>query len=154
MNCDINAFIPASYIKNEYQKLDIYKRISSFTDPDDRMDMEDELTDRFGDIPKPVENLLLVSDVRAMAHRAGVTEVLVNRQEITLKMYRKAKLDPAGIPAFIDRYSANIRFRPGDPPMFYYQEKREKYADCIPMLKKAREILGEFIRLTQTEVPA
>ena len=69
-------------------------------------------------------------------------------------MYRKAKLDPAGIPAFIDRYSANIRFRPGDPPMFYYQEKREKYADCIPMLKKAREILGEFIRLTQTEVPA
>ena len=154
VNCDINAFIPASYIKNEYQKLDIYKRISSFTDPDDRMDMEDELTDRFGDIPKPVENLLLVSDVRAMAHRAGVTEVLVNRQEITLKMYRKAKLDPAGIPAFIDRYSANIRFRPGDPPMFYYQEKREKYADCIPMLKKAREILGEFIRLTQTEVPA
>ncbi|MCR5369360.1 MAG: transcription-repair coupling factor [Clostridium sp.] len=153
VNCDINAFIPSNYIRNEYQKLDIYKRISSFTDPDDRMDMEDELIDRFGEIPKPVENLLLVSDVRATAHRAGVTEVLVNRQEITLKMYRKAKIDPAGIPPFIEKYSNNIRFRPGDPPTFFYQEKREKYMDCIPMLKKARELLEEFISLTKPGQP-
>ena len=44
--------------KNEYQKLDIYKRISGIENQEEYMDMQDELIDRFGDIPKPVENLL------------------------------------------------------------------------------------------------
>ena len=55
VDCDIDAYIPASYIKNEYQKLDIYKRISGIENQEEYMDMQDELIDRFGDIPKPVE---------------------------------------------------------------------------------------------------
>ena len=53
MDCDIDAYIPAYYIKNEYQKLDIYKRISAIETEDEYMDMQDELIDRFGDIPRP-----------------------------------------------------------------------------------------------------
>lgn len=52
VECDIDAYIPAAYIKNEYQKLDIYKRISAIETEDEYMDMQDELLDRFGDIPK------------------------------------------------------------------------------------------------------
>ena len=48
MECDIDAYIPATYIKNEYQKLDIYKRISAIETEDEYMDMQDELLDRFG----------------------------------------------------------------------------------------------------------
>ncbi len=51
VECDINAYIPATYIKNEYQKLDIYKRISAIETEEEYMDMQDELMDRFGDIP-------------------------------------------------------------------------------------------------------
>ncbi len=54
--------------------------------------MQDELMDRFGDIPKPVENLLRVAGIKALAHSAYVTEVNINSQEIRLTMYQKAKL--------------------------------------------------------------
>ena len=67
VDCDIDAYIPASYIKNEYQKLDIYKRISGIENQEEYMDMQDELIDRFGDIPKPVENLLLIAQIKAMS---------------------------------------------------------------------------------------
>ena len=82
MECDIDAYIPAAYIKNEYQKLDIYKRISAIETEDEYMDMQDELLDRFGDIPKSVENLLVIARVRALAHKCYVTEVLVKEKEV------------------------------------------------------------------------
>ena len=87
MECDIDAYIPGSYIKNEYQKLDIYKRISAIETEDEYMDMQDELMDRFGDIPRSVENLLMIAGLRALARQAYVTEVVINRQEIRLSMY-------------------------------------------------------------------
>ena len=53
IDCDIDAFIPDTYIPNESQKLDVYKRISSIENEEDYSEMQDELIDRFGEIPKP-----------------------------------------------------------------------------------------------------
>ena len=147
VDCDIDAYIPASYIKNEYQKLDIYKRISGIENQEEYMDMQDELIDRFGDIPKPVENLLLVAQIKAMAHQAGVTEVNINRQEITLRMYKNAGIDTTGIPGLIDRYKGAFVFRTGEVPTFIYQDRRAKNKDCTAMIEKAEEILGELGRM-------
>lgn len=144
VDCDIDAYIPGSYIRNEYQKLDIYKRISGIENQDEYMDMQDELIDRFGDIPKPVENLLLIAALKAMAHQAGVTEVNINRQEITLKMYKNARIDTSGIPALIDRYKGALTLRTGDSPSFFYQDRKGKNKDCAAMVEKAEEILGEL----------
>ena len=58
IDVEADAFIPADYIKNEYQKLDIYKRIAAIEDENEYDDMLEELIDRFGDLPKPVMNLL------------------------------------------------------------------------------------------------
>lgn len=52
IDLDIDAFIPESYIKNEYQKLDIYKRIATIETEEEMDDMTEELIDRFGDLPK------------------------------------------------------------------------------------------------------
>ena len=48
--------------------------------------------DRFGDIPRSVDNLLAIAALKALAHRAYVTEVKINRQEIRMTMYQKARL--------------------------------------------------------------
>ena len=61
MDLNVDAFIPASYISNEYQKLDVYKRIAAIESREEMEDMVEELTDRFGDIPKKVEKLLEVA---------------------------------------------------------------------------------------------
>ena len=141
VDCDIDAFIPDGYIKNEYLKLDVYKRISAIENEEEYMDMQDELIDRFGDIPGPVENLLKVAELKAAAHRAYVTGVAVNRQEIRMELYPKAKLDVSGIPGLIGEYKNALRFVQGEKPMMFYQDKRNKNKDCGPMMEKAREIL-------------
>ena len=54
LDVNVDAYIPDSYIPNEYQKLDIYKRIAAIESEEEMEDMMEELIDRFGDIPKKV----------------------------------------------------------------------------------------------------
>ena len=151
VDCDIDAFIPDGYIKNEYLKLDVYKRISAIETDDEYMDMQDELIDRFGDIPKSVDNLLRVAELKAMAHRAYVTEVDINTQEIRIELYPKAKLDVTGIPALIAEYKTALRFAQGEKPVLFYQDKGKKHKDCEPMMEKAKELLGKLGELAESK---
>ena len=147
VECDIDAYIPSSYIKNEYQKLDIYKRISAIETEEEYMDMQDELMDRFGDIPRSVENLLKIARLRAAAHRAFVTEVFVNRQEVRLTMFASAEHKAEGIPELIGRYKGDLKLVPGETPVFHYIDRRNKNQDSLSMMEKAQELaeaLGEI----------
>lgn len=150
VECDIDAYIPVNYIKNEYQKLDIYKRISGIENDEEYMDMQDELLDRFGDMPRPVDNLLVIAALKAAAHKAYVTEVKINRQEIRLTMYQKAKLDTTGIPEIIAKHGGALKFQMTDTPYFQYIDRRNKNKDCHPMIEKAKEILEELAVLAGT----
>ncbi len=152
VDCDINAYIPSSYIRNEYQKLDIYKRISGIENEEEHMDMQDELMDRFGDLPKSVENLLLVASLKALAHRAYITEVKVNRQEVRMTMYANAKLNTAGIPELIQRYGGNLRFQTGDASYFHFVDKKNIHKDCGPMLAKTKELIDQILSLAEQGV--
>lgn len=147
VECDIDAYIPSYYIKNEYQKLDIYKRISAIETEDEYMDMQDELIDRFGDIPASVENLLKIAAVRALAHRAYVTEVLVNRQEVRLTMYQKARLQVDRIADFVTSYKGDLKLVPGEVPVFHYIDRRNKNQDSLAMLEKAKEMLAGIVEM-------
>ena len=149
VDCDIDAYIPPSYIKNEYQKLDIYKRISAIESEEEYMDMQDELIDRFGELPAPVENLLLIASVKALAHSAGVTEVNINRQEARITMFRQARIDVTGIPELISRYRGDLKLRPGDAPEFMYLDQRNKNKDCQRMIEKTQEILRGLKELSR-----
>lgn len=143
VDCDIDAYIPSSYIRNEYQKLDVYKRISSIENEEESMDMQDELIDRFGEIPKTVDNLVRVAGLRALAHQAFVTEVKINRQEIRLVMYRKAKLKTEGIPDLIAGYKGDLKFQMGEEPTFY-MVSRKKNSSTEEMMGLAEALLKEL----------
>lgn len=147
VDCEIDAYIPPNYIKNEYQKLDVYKRISGIETEDDYLDMQDELTDRFGDIPKPVDNLMRIAGLKALAHQTFVTEVNINRQEIQLTMYRKAEIQTDGIPAMIEQYKGALQFKMAEEPYFLFKDLKNKNKDCERMLDQAIKLLSELRRL-------
>ena len=120
MDLNVDAFIPASYISNEYQKLDVYKRIAAIESREEMEDMAEELTDRFGDIPKKVEKLLEVAALKAQAHQLYVTAVEQKGEVYTFIMYEKAKVHPERIPKLIEdfRGGTDIQSR-RSPAMFY-----------------------------------
>ena len=148
VDCDMDAYIPSTYIKNEYQKLDIYKRISGIETEDEYMDMQDELIDRFGDMPRSVGNLLTVAAIKAMAHKVYVTEVYVNRSESRLTMYKNAKIDTIKIPEFVKKYGGELKFVMKDGPYFLYQT-RDKNMDCETMMEKTQDILKDMLELVE-----
>ena len=84
MDLNLDAYIPDSYIPNEYQKLDIYKRIAGIENEEEMDDMLEELIDRFGDIPRKVQQLLNIAGLKALAHSAYVTSV--EQKENTLSL--------------------------------------------------------------------
>ena len=93
IDLDIDAFIPERYIKNEFQKLDVYKRIATIESEEEYDDMLEELMDRFGEPPKAVQNLLAVANLKAMAHRAWLTEIAQKGDQIRFTMFERAKAD-------------------------------------------------------------
>ena len=86
VDMDVDAFIPPEYIVNEVQKLEIYKRIASLENASECDDMRKELKDRFGIIPKSVENLIQISLIRVRAHLRYVTEIKGKMGQITFFM--------------------------------------------------------------------
>ena len=108
----LDAFIPVTYIQNEYQKLDIYKRIAGIENEEEGEEMLEELIDRFGDPPKSVTNLLMIAQLKAKAHQVYIREVMQKGNEFKLVLYERAKIDVAKIPELIDLYKTRLKFMP------------------------------------------
>lgn len=120
IDLDVDGYIPASYIKNELQKLTIYKRIAAIENDSEYEDMLDELTDRFGDPPKAVINLLRIALLKAAAHNAYITEIKGTKKQFRFDMYQKAPVDINRIPPLIEKYRGDLKFTPDANPYFTY----------------------------------
>ena len=122
--CD--AFVPAWYIKNESIKMDVYKRIAGIENLEEYEDMQDELIDRFGDIPNQVENLLKVVLLKAAAHKAYVTEISGNKSLVKLSLWDKADIDITRIPILVREYKGRLKFIPEGPGFEYSPPRTDK----------------------------
>ncbi|MEG1802717.1 MAG: transcription-repair coupling factor [Lachnospiraceae bacterium] len=142
IDLNVNAFIPVNYIPNEIQKLDIYKRIAGIETVKDEADMQDELWDRFGDIPDPVATLLTVARMKAQAHRIFFTEIAQKQEEIRFTMYEKAKADPGKIPEFIQLYNGAMKFNADlKRPCFIYNHNYNSKTAAISIVDSVQDIL-------------
>ena len=141
LDVDLDAFIPESYMENEEQKLEAYKKIALLSSEEEKMDLEDELTDRYGDLPYQVENLFQVASLRNLLHKVGVTECKIKRGEIHFLFFPKAKINTAAIPALISESQGEIRFVNGEIPKLLYKKKNLRDLPKIQeSMEKAKEI--------------
>ena len=139
IDLNMDAFIPDSYISNEFQKLDIYKRIAGIETQQDYDDMLEELLDRFGEPSRAVMNLLAIARLKAIAHQGYVTEIKQMGKEVRITLYEKAKLDPAGIPLLMQKYRRGLSFKNEQEPKFVL----EIQGKIIPALTDfARELVN------------
>ncbi|MGN0332306.1 MAG: transcription-repair coupling factor [Lachnospiraceae bacterium] len=146
IDLSVDAFIPDSYIANEYQKLDIYKRIAAIESTEEMEDMTEELIDRFGDIPKKVETLLNVAALKAEAHKLYITAVEQKGETYTFTMYEKAKVNPEKIPALIEKHKGELTFKAdAKEPCFVYRKiKKNKKEQQMSPLEVVKNVLNEI----------
>lgn len=118
IDLNMDAFIPDSYISNEFQKLDTYKRIAGIESQQDYDDMLEELLDRFGEMPRAVLNLLAIAKLKALCHQAYVTEIKQLGKVVRITLYEKARLNPSGIPELMKKYRRGLTFKAEQEPKF------------------------------------
>ena len=141
----IDAYIPSTYVKNEMIKLELYKRISGVWTQEDYEDMLDELTDRFGDPPQAVLNLLTIAKIKAQAHAAFIASITYKNQKIHIEMAEGVKVKTELLTPFLTKYLNNIRVVAGANPGFVVDLEKKSLKNFISDLEVIIQDIDELI---------
>lgn len=148
VDLSVDAYIPSTYIKSEYQKLDIYKRIAAIESEEELSDMKDELVDRYGSLSTPAVNLLNIALIKSMAHKIGIMEMKGTIEEgpsgcykTVMKVYPKAEINTEAIPDFIDSFGGAMKLVSGSQPQFIWRVTKKKYNNAGEYLTGIKEML-------------
>ena len=145
---EVDAYIPASYIVNEQQKLDIYKRIAGVETESESAEMKEELLDRFGTVPKSVDNLLRIALLRAQAHKLYIMEIKGRPGELRFVYRPDARVHGENIPMLFEQYGNSLKFLPQGNPVFTYQFKRSNVVEknSEDLLSQAEQMIKDMQR--------
>lgn len=110
IDLNVNAYIPAKYIGNEEQKLEIYKKISIIKTEQDYFEVQEEIEDRYGDIVNSVQNLLDIALTKAEAHEMEIISIVQKVNNVIITYKNDAKPNPDTIQKAIKNYKGTLFF--------------------------------------------
>jgi transcription-repair coupling factor (superfamily II helicase) len=84
LDVNVDAYVPASYIPYEQAKIEVHRRVSGSREVADLALLREELEDRFGPIPEPLDNLIKMQDARIKLGRAGAKDVGFRQGRLTV----------------------------------------------------------------------
>lgn len=148
MDISLDAYIPASYIANESQKLDLYKRIACIENEEESEEMLDELIDRFGDPPKSVNNLIRIAKLKADAHKARLTEISEHGRQLKFILYEKTQFNGDALQKLLKSYSPglSLNIKGSAPQLDYRRQKNDP-----DVLTLAEQMIRDIRPVTGTE---
>lgn len=89
ISLDVDAYIPDSYIGDGYQKIQMYKRVKGIDTEEEMTELQDELIDRFGDMPNEADLLLRIARMKVWARQVGVESIKQHGKVVTVKLSEK-----------------------------------------------------------------
>ena len=146
----VNAYIPPEYIPNEGQKLQIYKKIAAIRTEEDYFDMQDELTDRYSDMPLCVSNLLDITYIKALANQAGVEMLEYKEGCLQLNFRQGADLDPVRLAEYLRDNTGRVRIVSGNKGTKMMVKIRHSEKDPV-LLQSLTQVMKEINALCQTK---
>ena len=153
----IDAYLPEELVPDERLRIEIYKRIAMVEDEESRLSIEEELIDRFGDIPEPVENLIRIAQLRGVTRKLGVSHLSLRPDGVHLRLDERHMPEPDQLFEAITKADGRLRFAVGKKPELVLCERNlspEAAVDmAIPVMTKVHEELSA-LREKQKELPA
>lgn len=153
---EVDAYIPSSYIKSEFNKLEMYKRIADIENAAELNDCKDELCDRFGHFPESVSNLMEIALIKSMAHEVYVTQLTYKKDKsclkdkkprdiITFMLYENAPFNINNIPLFLNGEGKRLKFETEGKPRFTYRlyDGEMLFERIKELLEKMKVLLKE-----------
>jgi len=109
-----DAYLPEDYIEDGMLRLSLYQKLSHVEKPEDLETIAGELQDRFGEVPEPAKNLLIVAEIRLWAARLGLIRVVADR-ELLLTFSEVHTPDVRSLSQWSEKSSYPLRFLMTDP---------------------------------------
>jgi transcription-repair coupling factor (superfamily II helicase) len=135
---NVDAYLPSEYIRDEKQKIELYKKIRAVTTLEEVKDLEEEIEDRFGDLPEPVESLIKVARIRAYARKYGVETIEQKGTDITLKLYpeQNEKIDGQKLFQVAQAFPGKIRLSSGQRVGITFKTKGMSSRSALEMVEQ------------------
>ena len=119
IDINVSSFIPDSYIQNGNQKIEVYQNIALCRDEQDLKNIEEDISDRFGKIPREVINLLEIARIKNMCKAIGITKVTQRQNNIVFNFNPdNFSLD---IDSIIKKYNNKVKVSPAKEPYITYK---------------------------------
>src|SRR5580704_6646277 len=138
LNLGLNIRIPSDYIKEENQRLRMYKRVAGVEAESQLKDVRSELVDRYGETPTAVRNLLEYAELKLQAMRVGATAIERKREFVNIKFSTNAAIDPGKLARFVAS-QRGTQFTPDGTLKFSI-----KIASAEGILQTLRDLLEEL----------
>ena len=142
----VSAFIDDEYISSQSQKIEIYKKIASIENLQDKSDVEDELIDRFGDMPVPVANLVDIAYIKALAGKFKISEITHREREVILRLLSPKSLEPKHMMVLLNENRDKLRYDSFRIPMLRIKLKN---FEAGAALSEAKDILEQLQKLKE-----
>ena len=146
MDVKVDAYIPDYYIEDEIQKIEVYKKIAAIDNLEDFNDIEEELKDRYSEVPEPVYNLMNIAYIRSRAKLIGIDDIKEKGNEVIFQFESKEAFKEDVMRVIMKTYAKNIIFKLGEKPAFAFKIPTIKKEE---MLKVFREMLDQVIEHTK-----
>jgi transcription-repair coupling factor (superfamily II helicase) len=145
LNLGLNIRIPSDYIKEENQRLRMYKRVAGVETESQLHDVRSELIDRYGETPRAVRNLLEYAALKLQAMRVGANAIERKREFVSIKFSQTAAIDAEKLARFVASQKGT-QFTPDGTLKFTI-----KIDSAEGILQTLRDLLEE---LEAREIPA
>jgi len=130
-----NAYIDASYISDEEQRIDMYKAIAAIETEEDILDIKDELIDRYGDIPPETIQLIEIAYIKNLASQLGFSSIKQKDDAVLLNFAEQSRLPLEKIGELISRWKGKLLFSAGKQPYLSLRTKDMKPGEVIENIK-------------------
>lgn len=89
IDLDVDAYIPNTYVNDERQKIELYKRIRSLSGEEEYVELQDEFIDRFGDFPQEVDDLLVIGLMKYYSETVLIETITQRRSKVEVKLSKR-----------------------------------------------------------------
>ncbi|WP_199623948.1 transcription-repair coupling factor [Paenibacillus alkalitolerans] len=145
----VDAYVPGEYIYDSAQKIDIYKKVATIRTFEEESDLADELTDRFGDPPQPVLNLLAVARLKVYGALYGIESISAKGDDLILRMgpEQTARIDGQKLFALSNRFERKLKLVPGAQIVIHMNRKgltmEQSLQSLESLLQQYNDVLKE-----------
>lgn len=142
INLGISVLIPDDYVLDIELRLGLYKRIANMATEDELEEIAVEMIDRFGKLPKEVENLLDIMKIKQQCLRAGVSKIDAGPKGIIISFHNNKFKNPDALIDFIAKNPLKTKIRGDQKLVLLHQWK-----DANERLKGTRNSLEKIVEL-------